>query len=92
MIVRILGEGQWELTEQSVEALNVLDAQVESAVEAGDHDAFAASLTTLLGAVREQGAVLPDDTLHDSDLILPPADASLEEVREMLSDEGLIPG
>jgi hypothetical protein len=37
---------------------------------------------------------LPDDTLHDSDLILPPADATLDEVRALLADtdEGLIPG
>ena len=28
----------------------------------------------------------------DSDLILPPADATLEEVRDLLSDDGLIPG
>ena len=35
---------------------------------------------------------LPAESLEDSDLILPPSDATLEEVRELLSDEGLIPG
>jgi hypothetical protein len=34
---------------------------------------------------------VPDDALVDSDLILPPSDASLEEVRGLLGDEGLIP-
>ena len=28
----------------------------------------------------------------DSDLILPPSDATIDEVRELLSDDGLIPG
>ena len=39
------------------------------------------------------GTPVPDDELPDSDLILPDADATLEEVRELLSgsDEGLVP-
>ena len=49
-------------------------------------------LDALLNAVRAAGTPLPDESLEDSDLILPPADATLEEVRELLSDEGLIPG
>lgn len=92
MIVRILTEGQLEVADDRVEELNTLDAAVESAVEAGDHDAFAEALTRLLAGVRDAGSPLPDDVLHDSDLILPPADATLEEVRDMLGDEGLIPG
>ena len=43
-------------------------------------------------AIRTAGHALPDDSLLDSDLMLPPADATLEEVRELLGDEGLIPG
>ena len=36
---------------------------------------------------------VPDDELEDSDLILPAADSTLEEVQELLSgsDEGLVP-
>ncbi len=34
----------------------------------------------------------PDDSLEPSELILPAPEASLEEVRELLSDDGLIPG
>ena len=92
MIVRILGEGQWDVADEHVEALNRLDTEVERAVEAGDEPVFASTLGELLTAIRTAGRVLPDDSLLDSDLILPPADATLEEVREMLGDEGLIPG
>ncbi len=92
MIVRILGEGQWEVPEEHLTELNRLDAQVEKAIEDGDEAAFASVLAELLESVRTQGSHLPDETLHDSDLILPPADASIEEVRHMLDDEGLIPG
>jgi hypothetical protein len=92
MIVRILGEGQWEVDEEHLTELNKLDSAVEAAVESGDEVTFSQSFAALLNSVRNEGAHLPDDTLHDSDLILPPADATLEEVRHLLEDEGLIPG
>jgi len=92
MIVRILGEGQWEVAEASLAELNRLDAVVESAVESGDAVTFSQALGALLDAVRTAGTALPDESLEDSDLILPPGDATLEEVREMLDDDGLIPG
>jgi hypothetical protein len=94
MIVRILGEGQWNVADDGLDPLNVLDAEVEAAVEAGDEGRFATGLVALLDAVRSAGTPLPDESLVDSDLILPPSDATLDEVRALLtdSDEGLIPG
>lgn len=91
MIVRILGEGQWEVPEEQLAGLNQLDDEVEAAVEAGNEAAFADTLAALLDGVRQAGSVLADDSLEDSDLILPPADASLDEVRELLGEEGLVP-
>ena len=92
MIVRILTEGQWQVAEDRLDELNRLDAAVEQAVESADLAAFGSSLAALLDAVRTGGEPLPVDVLHDSDLILPPADATIEEVRDLLGDEGLIPG
>jgi len=92
MIVRILGEGQWDVADDRIDALNKLDADVESAIEADDPVTFANALAALLNDVRTTGTPLPDDALNDSDLILPPADATIDEVRELLDDEGLIPG
>jgi hypothetical protein len=92
MIVRILGEGQLKVGDDKLESLNVLDKAVESAVESGDEAAFASALATLLDAVRASGTPLADESLEDSDLILPPSDATIDEVRELLADDGLIPG
>jgi hypothetical protein len=92
MIVRILGEGQWNVSDDELPALNELDSAVEAAVDGDDRQTFSQSLGALLNAVRSVGVSLPDESLEDSDLILPPSDATLEEVRELLSDEGLIPG
>ena len=41
--------------------------------------------------MRQQGDRLEDDSLQDSDLILPMSDASLDEVQALLTDEGLVP-
>ena len=92
MIVRILGEDQFTVDDAAVAELNRLDSQLEAAVDRNDEAAFAAALHALLNQVRAQGAPLPADTLEPSDLILPPSDASMDEVRQMLTDEGLIPG
>jgi len=92
MIVRILGEGQLELPDAELDRLNELDAQVESAVKADDEAAFGTALAELLEGVRRAGKPLAEDSLEDSDLILPPADATIAEVRELLNDDGLIPG
>jgi hypothetical protein len=92
MIVRILGEGQFDLTEADLDHLNTLDSAVEAAVEAGDQAAFEPALAALLDAVRAHGAMHDLDALDPSDLILPPSDATIDEVRAMLGEEGLLPG
>ncbi|MFG2607913.1 hypothetical protein ACGFT2_30850 [Streptomyces sp. NPDC048514] len=92
MIVRIMGEGQVRLDDSQFPELNKLDDDLLAEVESGDEAGFRRTLTALLDAVRRLGSPLPDDSLEPSELILPAADASLEEVRALLSDDGLIPG
>lgn len=92
MIIRILGEGQYDVSDAALDRLNELDAALEAAVEAGDRTAFAPALAALLGGVRTVGVQHEVDSLDTSDLILPPDDASIDEVRELLADDGLIPG
>jgi hypothetical protein len=91
MIVRILGEGQVEVPDSSHDALNDLDTVLLRACEADDVEAFDAALGDLLAKVRELGTPLPDEQIVPSELILPSADASLAEVKALLTDEGLIP-
>ncbi len=94
MIVRILGEGQFDISGETLAELNELDDQVQAAVEAGDHDLFAQALASLVTGVRTAGTELADDYLGPSDLVIPGPDSTLEEVQELLVDneEGLIPG
>ena len=92
MIVRILGEGQLRVDDSATDELNVLDAALERAVNAGDEQAERAALTALLDRVRSLGTPLAEDAIEPSDLILPYSDAGLEDVRDMMAGEGLIPG
>jgi hypothetical protein len=92
MIVRILGEGQLTVPESAVAELNELDAELEHAVERDDEAAFRSSLTALLARLREVGEPADPDTLEPSGLIVPQEDATMAEVRKLLTDEGLIPG
>lgn len=92
MIVRIMGEGQLEVADAELEGLNALDEQIEQAVDAGDLELFQSRLNELHTRVREVGSPLPDDSLQPSDVVLPPPDATLDEVRSLFEADGLIPG
>ena len=92
MIVRILGDNQFDVGDGEVDGLYALDNDLQRAVEGGDEAAFRTAMTALLTKVRSVGTKLPDDALTPSDALLPPEDADLSEVAEMLQEEGLIPG
>ncbi len=91
MIVRISGEGQYDLADSESGPLNELESAVVAAVEAGDEPAFKQALAALLDRVRSAGNAVAEDTLEGSDLILPPADTSLQEAESEFTGEGLIP-
>ena len=92
MIIRISSEGQYELDESDVPALNELDNAAVAAVEAGDEESFRTTFGKLLALVRTEGTLVGEDHLGGSDAILPPPDSSLEEAKVGFNGEGLIPG
>ncbi len=92
MIIRILNEGQYDVDDAELNALNVLDEKLETAVGAGDEAGFRTALAELLEKVRTAGSPVAMDELVPSELALPPADATIDEVRDLLDEEGLIPG
>lgn len=95
MIVRILGEGQYRLDDAELVIINALDDDVESALADGDPAWVHRAMSRLLAEVREQGTLLDDDLLIDSDVILPEADTAPEQLREWIGDShgagGLLP-
>ena len=91
MIVRILGEGQYRLDDEGFSAVNAIDDRVQAAAEASDATGFAAALTELVDAVVRVGTPLDADEFQGSDAIVPGHGTTLEDARELLSSEGLIP-
>jgi hypothetical protein len=91
MIVRIATEGQYRLADDVIERVNALDNDAVAAVEAGDEARFAELFGQLIALIRAEGAPLPEDELHGSDVIVPPPDTSFEEARHEFSGDGLIP-
>ncbi|MBA3990699.1 MAG: hypothetical protein H0X54_06630 [Propionibacteriales bacterium] len=92
MIIRILSEGQFDVPDDAVDGLNELDGKLEAAIEANDEGSFGSALGALLDRVRELGTPVAIDALQPSQLLLPHDSASLAEVRDLLSGDGLIPG
>ena len=86
MIVRILGDGQYELPENMESEFERLDNHLIAHVEDGDEEAFRRELAELIGIVQ-QGSEVPDDDFRPSDAVLPSPNASLADVQELLSED-----
>jgi hypothetical protein len=91
VIVRISTEGQYEVGDGDVEALNELDNEAVAACESGDEQKFKDTYAKLLDLVRSKGQPFADDRLEGSDVIFPPPDVSLDEASAEFSGDGLIP-
>jgi chromosome condensin MukBEF complex kleisin-like MukF subunit len=91
VIVRVMGEGQFEVDDEVAKGLNDLDEQAGEAIERGDQEQLGDLLRRMAEAVRANGARVPDDDLRGSDAIVPPDDLSLDEARGLFDGEGLIP-
>ncbi len=90
MIVRIQGGGQYRLDGDARGELESIDRELVAAVSRGDADEAHTLLGRAIGVVQSSGTALSADDLSTSDLILPPADASLEETDALLRSEGLL--
>ena len=91
MIVRIMGEGQYRLSEETIDRVNGLDNAAVEAVDSGDEDAFHAAFEELLDIIRKDGEHLGDEEIETSDVIVPPPDTSFEEAAAEFTGDGLIP-
>jgi hypothetical protein len=91
MIVRLMGEGQYQVDDGIRDQLNELDERAVATLEQNDEPALDGLLDEMWRVVRDRGERLPDDDLSSSDLVIPPSDLTLEETRRLFSEEGLVP-
>jgi hypothetical protein len=87
MIVRILGEGRYDVPDADLPAIEQLDAQLVDAMDRGDEVEFASSLSDLIGQVRHTGTLVSPDDVRTSSQVVPHEGSTLEEVRALLAEE-----
>jgi hypothetical protein len=91
VIVRLMGEGQFQVSDDLLGKLNELDDRAQAAADASDEPLLDSVLDEMWSLVQDDGERLADDDLHPSDVLIPPSDLTLEETQRLFSDQGLIP-
>jgi hypothetical protein len=91
VIVRIFSDGQYRIPDDVQARLHELDIATVNAIDSDDEAAFSSTYAALVELIHANGERLADEELEPSDLMLPPADITLEEAREEFTGEGLLP-
>lgn len=91
MIARLMGEGQYRVDDELRGQLNELDDRAVQALEGDDEPALDGVLDEMWELVRGRGERLPDENLSASDVVIPPSDLTLEETKQLFSEDGLVP-
>lgn len=87
MIVRILEDGQYRLDNSQSDltaAIAHLDNDLVRELAADDAPGFARTLHHLIACVHAAGRTVPLEELVPSDLIVPAADMTLAETKQLL--------
>lgn len=92
MIIRILGQGQFEVKSSLFDELNVIDNKIVEYVTKGDEKEYKKGLADLIGLILREGKKVPDEELIESSVIVPPNDMTLKEARQIFSGEGIFKG
>jgi len=92
MIIRILGQGQFEVKSSLFDELNVIDNRIVEYVTKGDEKEYKKGLAELIGLILREGKKVPDEELIESSVIVPPNDMTLKEARQIFSSEGIFKG
>ncbi|MFZ3169614.1 MAG: hypothetical protein WA130_18525 [Candidatus Methanoperedens sp.] len=91
MIVRLMGEGQYELEKKHVDEVNKIDNNIVNIVKKGDEKVFKTEFKKLSDYVKRNGKKIPDDVIKPSELIVPPSDLTLDEAKKIFAGDGLFP-
>ena len=84
--MRVLGEGQFRVDDDTAAKLTVLDKDLDAGVHADDEAAFKLALGAAVQLVRAAGTPVGADEFVTADYILPFSDATVAEVRKLLAD------
>ncbi|AYK16140.1 MAG: PspA-associated protein PspAA [Methanosarcina flavescens] len=89
MIIRIMGEGQYRAPEALCNELNQIDNRIVDLVEEGKAEEFQKELAKLISEIKKNGEPVEAEEITESDIIVPPADLSLEEAKDIFKGSGI---
>jgi hypothetical protein len=92
-IVRIMGQGQFTVSNSILKKLNEIDdsiVQLVGNVRSDDME-FKKRLSELTYIVEKNGKPLDPKEIIQSDIILPSVDLSIDEAKKLFKGEGVIP-
>lgn len=89
MIVRIMGEGQYRVSEALCCELNEIDNRIVTLVTEGKADEFRKELAKLVSEIKNRGEAVNPEEILESNIIVPPEDLSLEEAKDIFKGEGI---
>ncbi len=90
MIIRIMGEGQYEVNSCLLDQLNAIDNRIVDHVSQGRQKEFREDLIKLITSVKENGKPLDPREIVKSEVIVPPRDLTFEEAKNVFRGYGLI--
>lgn len=91
MIVRLMGEGQYELDKKYVDEINNIDNNIVKIVDKGDEEDFRNEFRKLSDYIRTNGKKIPDKVVKPSEIIIPPSDLTLDEAKKIFAGDGIFP-
>jgi hypothetical protein len=93
-IVRIMGQGQFRINEDTVKKINEIDdaiVQILQNESKADDQEYRAKVAEMVQTIKSKGQKLEDKELIESDIIVPDTDISIDEAKKVFQGEGIIP-
>lgn len=92
MIIRIIGQGQFEVKSGLFDELNTIDNMIVDCVQNGDSAGYQKKFSELISLILREGKKLTNDQIIESSVIVPPADMTITEARQIFTGEGIFKG
>ena len=93
-IVRIMGQGQYKVNEETVKNINDIDntiVQILQNADRSDDQEFKTKIADLVQIIISKGQRLDDKEIVESDIIVPDSEISINEAKKVFEGEGIIP-
>lgn len=89
MIIRISGDGQYDVSDSFFDELNAIDNRIVKIVSAGSETDYKKELSRLIDKIKSCGKQLEDTDIVESDIIVPPADLTFAEAKDIFTGVGI---